>query len=132
MISKIHIPALGRPPSGQAYNASEQLRALLQSDALGGLAMGSLEDEALTAGTVTMRKWGWSKQFGTIGYWIPPCYPRISSFRDFFKGCIVKGSFSSLFWLLLDCKMLGFQPCKQEPLLLIGQWFLDLLWLQHD
>lgn len=33
----------------QAYNASEQLRALLQSDALGGLAMGSLEDEEGTA-----------------------------------------------------------------------------------
>eukprot|EP00913_Durusdinium_trenchii_P014308 g13424.t1 len=29
----------------QAYHASEQLRALLQSDALGGMAVGSLEDE---------------------------------------------------------------------------------------
>ena len=75
MINKIHIPALGRPPSGQAYNASEQLRALLQSDALGGLAMGSLEDEAL----------GVAKRVGTIGYWVPPWYPQSSSFRDFLE-----------------------------------------------
>lgn len=30
---------------GEAYNAAEQLRNLLQTEALGGLALGSLEDE---------------------------------------------------------------------------------------
>eukprot|EP00434_Breviolum_minutum_P010375 symbB.v1.2.009152.t1/scaffold548.1/size229490/12 len=44
----------------QAYEASEQLRALLQSEALGGLALGSLEDEEGTMATAPKQRRNYS------------------------------------------------------------------------
>ena len=46
--------------SVQAYEASEQLRALLQSEALGGLALGSLEDEEGTMATAPKQRRNYS------------------------------------------------------------------------
>jgi hypothetical protein len=63
---------------------------------------------------VTMRKWGWSKQFGTIGYWIPPWYPRISSFRDFLKVAswsVLSPAYFGCFW---TAKCLGFNHASKN------------------